>query len=107
MTKLPDSADSVGVPQNALGTSIQGSGTLVSEGFGSGLVCAGKSPMGSLPDSPGPSVAGGMEVGAVPLASPSPPQQCIPCPSSVLPVESNAFAILPAPSGALHFRPDS
>ncbi|GMH22076.1 hypothetical protein Nepgr_023919 [Nepenthes gracilis] len=101
--ELPDSVDFDGVPQDAIVALIQCSGILDSEGFGSGLASSGKFPVGSLPDIPGPSDAGGMEAGASRLASSSPPRQCIPCPSSVLPAVSNASAILPAPSGDLQF----
>ncbi|GMH21249.1 hypothetical protein Nepgr_023091 [Nepenthes gracilis] len=106
-TELPEADVFVGVHQDALGASIQGSGNLDPEGFGSGPICVGKPPLGCLPDSPGPSVVGDLGAGAAPLATPSPPQQCFPCPSSALLAESNASAFLHAPSRALQFCPGS
>ncbi|GMH06223.1 hypothetical protein Nepgr_008063 [Nepenthes gracilis] len=69
-----------------------------SEGFGNCLASSGNFPVGSIAENPGPSIAGGLDADASPLASP--------CPSNVLPAVSSASAILLAPSRALQLCPE-
>ncbi|GMH16933.1 hypothetical protein Nepgr_018774 [Nepenthes gracilis] len=104
--EIPDSVISIGAPQATLASSTHCSKNLVSEGLGNCLASLGNFPVGSLPVNPGPSVAGGLDAGASPSASSSPPRQCVPCPSSVLSTVSTAHAILSAPNGALQFFPE-
>ncbi|GMH28988.1 hypothetical protein Nepgr_030831 [Nepenthes gracilis] len=95
-----------GAPQEALSPSNQCPRNMDSEGFGNCLANSSNFPVGSIPENPGPSIAGGLVADASPLASSSPPRQGIPCPSNVLLAVSSASAILPAPSGAPQLCPE-
>ncbi|GMH02171.1 hypothetical protein Nepgr_004010 [Nepenthes gracilis] len=101
LDEIPDSVISVDAPQAALASSIHCSKNLVSEGLGNCLANLGNFPVGSLPVNPGPSIEGGLDAGAPPLAYSSPPRQCEPCPSSVKSAVATAPASLFAPCGAL------
>ncbi|GMH10677.1 hypothetical protein Nepgr_012518 [Nepenthes gracilis] len=105
--EFPDSVVSVGAPQAALASSIHCSKNLVSEGLGNCLANSGNFPVGSLPVNPSPSIEGGLNAGALPLAYSSPPHQCEPCPSSVMSAVAIAPASLSAPCGALQICPEA
>ncbi|GMH00817.1 hypothetical protein Nepgr_002656 [Nepenthes gracilis] len=76
--EIPNSVVSVGAPQAALASSIHCSENWVSVGLGNCLASLGNFLVGSLPVNPGPSIEGGLDAGAPPLASSSPPRQCEP-----------------------------